>query len=99
MNCKPGDLAYIVGPSGMLPPFDSLVGQVVQVSDLSSAQPLIWALAKPIVIQLSQTNVEIVAVEDVYLRPITPPAPEELRIDDTFDPVFVALGIQSRTYA
>lgn len=97
MNCKPGDLAYVMGTVPEL--CRPLIGRVVQVSHMVETDPVRWRLVEPLIITIAGVDWDVVGIEDMFLTPITPPAPEQLRIEDSFDPMFVALGIQSRTYA
>lgn len=101
MNCKPGDMAYVASVDDER--MAENVGHVVTVLKFAGAEDY-WHIeaTAPGLIGYRDGNFFRLTnglIRDRNLRPITPPAPEQLRIEETFDPMFVALGIHSRTYA
>jgi hypothetical protein len=96
MNCKPGDLCYVVGVAHLQPPLNLALGRVVRVTHLS--KPGVWCLERPIPLVWAFLQIELCGIEDHYLRPIAGPSvgfPIEV---ETINPLELALGITSRSY-
>lgn len=96
MNCKPGDLAFIVRSD-----FPENIGKPVEVLNLGVQveQGFVWYV-KSSSLLAGWAEGETVGyathlrIFDHDLRPISPPLfRDDACIEDTFDPVFVALGI------
>lgn len=96
MNCKPGDLAFIIRSD-----FDENVGKPVEVLNVGAKGPEgFWWYVKSSSLLLGWASGNTVGyathmrILDRDLIPIaSPDFREDAVIEETFDPLFVALGI------
>lgn len=95
MNCRPGDLAYIVRSD-----FEENVGRPVEVLNLGqdTREGWVWYVASSSLLVLAVKGDTArysshMRVRDCDLRPISAPPAERAKIAETFDPLYTALGI------
>lgn len=98
MNCSPGDIAYIVSSD-----FEENVGRPVEVTGLGAeGEGGWWWYVKSASLLAGWTDgnergfATHMRIFDHDLRPISAPPVRQLRIEDSFNPIAVALGIRRR---
>jgi hypothetical protein len=96
MNCKPGDLAYVVGVAHLPPPLSLALGRVVRVTHLS--KPDVWRLERAMQLQWGFLHLELFGIEDHYLRPIAGPSVDKAIETEIINPLELALGITAKAW-
>ena len=66
MNCKPGDLAIVVGGNPLVPP---ALGAIVRVTVLNNIFSDSWETDPPI---FDPSDSYFIVIQDAHLRPIRP---------------------------